>query len=84
MTCYGWVNHRRKVLVAGDPATTAVDENGAIIGWDHIVKIAAGTGYTLGLREDGTVLAVGFDAQGQIPEPQEWTGILVYNAWKEK
>ncbi len=73
-----------KVLVAGDPATTAVDENGAIIGWDHIVKIAAGTGYTLGLREDGTVLAVGFDAQGQIPEPQEWTGILVYNAWKEK
>ena len=73
-----------KVLVAGNPETTAIDENGAIIGWDHVVKIAAGTGYTLGLCEDGTVLAVGFDAQHQIPEPQEWTDILVYDVWKEK
>lgn len=73
-----------KVLVAGDSETDEIDEDGTIIGWDHIVSIAAGTGYTLGLREDGTVIAVGFTEQNQLPESQEWTDIMIYDAWAGK
>jgi alpha-tubulin suppressor-like RCC1 family protein len=34
-------------------------------GWTNIIQVDAGGAYTLGLRSDGTVVAVGWNASGQ-------------------
>ena len=55
----------------GDHAACEVDD------WEDIVAIAAGTGITLGLKSDGTVVATGYTRQRQCPLPGEWTEIKV-------
>lgn len=49
--------------------------------WTNIVAIAAGTEFTLGLKDDGTVLAEGYNFQNQIPEADAWKNVLIYNNW---
>jgi alpha-tubulin suppressor-like RCC1 family protein len=43
--------------------------------WTNIVQVAAGYGYTVGLRSDGTVVAVGNNDYGQC-NVGNWTDIV--------
>ena len=43
-------------------------------GWPDIVAVAAGDAYTVGLKADGTVVAVGDNEYGQ-REVSGWTDI---------
>jgi hypothetical protein len=43
--------------------------------WTNIKAIAAGTSYTIGLKEDGTVVAVGDNDYGQL-NVSSWTNIM--------
>jgi len=44
--------------------------------WRGIVAVAAGCAHTVGLRADGTVVAVGDNSHGQC-NVADWHGILV-------
>ena len=43
-------------------------------GWTGITAVAVGYGHTVGLREDGTVLAIGCNDCGQC-DVGDWTGV---------
>jgi len=44
-------------------------------GWTDIIQVAAGRWHTVGLKADGTVVAVGDDASGQC-DVDGWTDIV--------
>lgn len=46
--------------------------------WEDIVAISAGSGITVGIKEDGSVVARGFNSQGQVTGASSWTGIIIY------
>lgn len=50
--------------------------------WTDIVAIAAGTGYTVGLKSDGTVISVGYNDNNKQKGVLEWEGIKIYEEWK--
>ena len=45
-------------------------------GWTDIVAVSAGDYHTVGLKADGTVVAVGYNDNGQC-DVDGWTDILV-------
>ena len=47
--------------------------------WTDIVAISAGYSHTVGLKSDGTVVAVGKNADGQC-NVSEWTDIVAISA----
>ncbi|HSW57360.1 MAG TPA: hypothetical protein VLH15_03080 [Dehalococcoidales bacterium] len=47
--------------------------------WNNIVQVAAGSNHTLGIKDDGSVVAVGWNDQGQC-EVGDWTQILQVSA----
>ena len=47
--------------------------------WTDIVAISAGSRHTVGLKEDGTVVAVGYNDDGQC-NVEEWTDIVAISA----
>ena len=49
-----------------------------------IVSIAAGYGYTIGLKEDGSVLVVGYSDQNQQAGMSKWEEIAVYEEWDRR
>jgi len=48
-------------------------------GWTNIAQVAAGWGHTVGLKSDGTVIAVGGNPSGQC-NVGGWTGIIQVSA----
>lgn len=46
--------------------------------WDKIVAISAGTGFTVGLKEDGSVVTAGYNDTNRRKEAAKWTDIMVY------
>lgn len=46
--------------------------------WEDIIAISAGSGITVGIKEDGSVVARGFNSQGQVTGASSWTGIMTY------
>ena len=61
------------VLVAADSSADEADA-AAIRQWSEITAIACGTGYAVGLRADGTVVAVGENDSGQC-NVEKWRDI---------
>lgn len=61
------------VLVAADSSADEADA-AAIRQWSEITAIACGTGYAVGLRADGTVVAVGENNSGQC-NVENWKNI---------
>ena len=47
--------------------------------WNNIVSVSAGSNHTLGLKNDGTVVAVGENNYGQC-EVENWTNIISISA----
>ena len=50
-----------------------------VSGWIDIVAIAAGTNHTIGLKSDGTVVAVGWNEYGQC-NVSDWRDIVAIAA----
>ena len=48
--------------------------------WTDIVQVAAGGYHTVGLKSDGTVVAVGYNVDGQC-NVGSWTDITQVAAW---
>jgi len=46
-----------------------------VTGWKDIVAVAAGSAHTVGLKADGTVVAIGLNDNGQC-DVGDWTGIV--------
>ena len=46
--------------------------------WDKIVAISAGTGFTVGLKEGGSVVTAGYNDTNRRNEAAKWTDIMVY------
>ena len=44
-------------------------------GWKNLTQLALSDSHTVGLREDGTVVAVGSNASGQC-DVEDWTDIV--------
>lgn len=66
----------------GDPA--GIKSDGTVVGftnsWTDIIAIAAGVGFYLGLKSDGTVVASGTDGDGQVSGVSTWTDIVAIAA----
>lgn len=45
--------------------------------WEDIIAISAGSGITIGIKNDGSVVARGFNSQGQRDGASSWTDIKV-------
>ena len=50
-----------------------------LAGWTDIVAVSAGGDHTVGLKSDGTVVAVGDNDDGQC-EVADWTDIVAVSA----
>jgi alpha-tubulin suppressor-like RCC1 family protein len=50
-----------------------------VTGWTGIVQVAAGQYYTVGLKSDGTVVAVGWNDYGQCNTYIPWLAVCEYN-----
>ena len=48
-------------------------------GWQNVTAVSAGNSHTVGLRKDGTVVAVGWNYYGQC-NVEDWTDIAAVNA----
>ena len=48
-------------------------------GWTNIIEVSAGMNHTVGLRSDGTVVAVGDNSYGQI-NVQNWRNVVSISA----
>jgi alpha-tubulin suppressor-like RCC1 family protein len=46
-----------------------------VSGWTNTTQVAAGVYHTVGLKSDGTVVAVGYNGYGQL-EVGSWTDII--------
>lgn len=46
--------------------------------WNEIVAISAGTGFSVGLKEDGSVVTAGYNDTDRCEEAAKWTDIMVY------
>ena len=62
------------VLVVSLGLATALVLAGGSPGWTDVVEVAAGAYHTVGLKSDGTVVAVGYNDYGQC-NVGSWTGI---------
>ncbi|MCC8063904.1 MAG: chromosome condensation regulator, partial [Clostridiales bacterium] len=62
-------------------ATSIVRASGQfdVLGWSEIVSVAVGYRHTVGLRRDGTVVAVGSNSYGQCAIT-DWKGIVAIAA----
>ena len=67
------------VLVVGLGLVTAAPVSAASTGWTDIVKVSAGVDYTVGVKDDGTVVAVGCGWYGVL-EVDSWTDIVQVDA----
>ncbi len=74
------------VLLTGGsnyPGYDSTDKYNEVVSWTNIVKVSAGFGYgdncIFGLKEDGTVVAVGTNEHGQC-NVSDWTGIVDISA----
>ena len=55
-----------------------------VSGWSNVIRVFSGTGYTIGLREDGTLLVTGgeFDTLDYLDELSSWSGVFsLYFPW---
>ena len=70
-------------LIDGTVETYLADENSALLNtseWTDIVKIDAGYEYTLGLKNNGTLLLVGDRMASDYPIPKDWINVADFSA----
>ena len=59
---------------------SSVDSYREVCEWKNIKAIAAGYGFTLALKEDGTVVGAGYDYEGQL-RTDKWNDIVYRPEW---
>lgn len=84
MTGYG-SGQLDEIRIANQRAENSTDENIKKKAWNNIIAIATGGGYndpghTVGLKSDGTVVAVGNDDYGQCSGVENWENIVAIAA----
>ena len=62
------------IMAVGYTQKEAEDACAAEFGWSDIVAISAGNEHTVGLKSDGTVVAVGSNGYGRC-DAGDWKGI---------
>lgn len=67
-----------EIVITGEnfPGSRYIDET-ALKDCTNIVDIAAGFGQTLCLKDDGTIIAFGFDDNSKCSGTQEWSGLML-------
>ena len=81
ITGYGAPSHRNEIEKANRIAQDSNDGEIQKMAWDNIVSVATGGGYgvehghTVGLKSDGTVVAVGDNEHNQL-EVSEWEHVI--------
>ncbi len=71
------------VVINGDGSVTAVSNYGGVpqpSGLTGVVSVASGTGFTLALQSDGTVVGWGDNTYGQVTIPSGLTGVTAVSA----
>ena len=87
---YAWKNEKIRSIFSGSDCIGAIKEDGTVIfsndseneygqknvaSWTKITQLALGNYHTVGLREDGTVVATGNNQSGQC-NVEDWTNIV--------
>ena len=87
---YAWKNEKIRSIFSGSDCIGAIKEDGTVIfsndseneygqknvaSWTKITQMALGNYHTVGLREDGTVVATGNNQSGQC-NVEDWTNIV--------
>lgn len=81
---------QRNALAAGQFSTLGIRANGSVVvvggstkydfsQWTNIVSVCGGDSHYVGLKADGTVIATGYDADGQC-NVLDWTNIVSISA----
>ena len=74
--------HSVAVMTDGTVVATGANMNGQcnVSDWKDIVAVSAGSNFTVGLKDDGTVLVVGGSSFGNQFDVSSWTDIVAISA----